>query len=485
MVYRQQRKGLNQLGLDGRSPHRHHRLPGKNGSTLRNGIEISGKAEVRQELEKLLRKKLLAPKEFDILSAEVQVLDIVDQLGQSRADGEAALVGHIPEKHIKIGNTILISRLKITISHGQLIKIAEHGHVQFLFCFHLTPQNKSKVGCYFLDYKRRRREKQSFSKIFVKELSNFIDFLPPSPYSKGCRQAPERPANPNIRTERTEVLMDVILGIDIGGSTTKIVGLRTDGSVISMLRVRAEDQVTSLYGALGNYLTSNGLSLENIRRVVLTGVGASFVDGNIYGLPTCKVDEFRASGTGALALSGQESAVVVTMGTGTAFLSAERSGAVRHLCGSGIGGGTLGGLCHKLVGMERFGQIKKLASCGDLNQVDLTIRDISKTVAPTLDPNMTAANFGNLAEDASPADLAAGAVNLVLQAIGTMTVLACQGCGASTVVLTGSMTTLDQVGPNFRFFEELYGIHYIIPENATFATAIGAGLCSLQEKAVK
>ena len=29
--------------------------------------------------------------------------------------------------------------------------------------------------------------------------------------------------------------MDVILGIDIGGSTTKIVGLRTDGSVISML----------------------------------------------------------------------------------------------------------------------------------------------------------------------------------------------------------------------------------------------------------
>ena len=55
--------------------------------------------------------------------------------------------------------------------------------------------------------------------------------------------------------------MDVILGIDIGGSTTKIVGLRTDGSVISMLRVRAEDQVTSLYGALGNYLTSNRLSL--------------------------------------------------------------------------------------------------------------------------------------------------------------------------------------------------------------------------------
>ena len=135
--------------------------------------------------------------------------------------------------------------------------------------------------------------------------------------------------------------MDVILGIDIGGSTTKIVGLRTDGSVISMLRVRAEDQVTSLYGALGNYLTSNRLSLRDVRRVVLTGVGASYVEGDIYGLPTCKVGEFSASGTGALALSGQSSAVVVSMGTGTAFLWASPDG-IRHLCGSGIGGGKIG-----------------------------------------------------------------------------------------------------------------------------------------------
>ena len=280
-------------------------------------------------------------------------------------------------------------------------------------------------------------------------------------------------------------IMDVILGIDIGGSTTKIVGLRTDGSVVSMLRVRAEDQVTSLYGALGNYLTSSGLTLQDVRRVVLTGVGASYVDGDIFGLPTCKVDEFSASGTGALALSGQEQAVVVTMGTGTAFMWAERGGAVRHLCGSGIGGGTLGGLCRKLVGMERFGQIKKLAEQGDLGQVDLTIAYITCHPAPTLDPTLTAANFGNLAEDASPADLAAGAVNLVLQAIGTMTVLACQCCDTRTVVLTGSMTTLSQVKPNFENFEKLYGIHYIVPENATFATAIGAGLCSLKKKAVE
>jgi len=275
--------------------------------------------------------------------------------------------------------------------------------------------------------------------------------------------------------------MDIILGIDVGGSTTKVVGLDVHGNPLSMLRVRAEDQVTSLFGALGNYLSSNHLTLEDVRRVVLTGVGASYVDGNIYGLPTYRVDEFSASGAGALALSGQERAVVSTMGTGTAFLLAEK-GRVQHLCGSGIGGGTLGGLCHKLVGMERFGQIKKLAESGNLDHVDLTMKDITVHSAPTLDPDMTAANFGDLAEDATPADLAAGVVNLVLQAIGTMTVLACQCCDSKTVVLTGSMTTLPQAVTNFQLFEKLYGIHYIIPENATFATAIGAGLYSLQKK---
>ena len=279
--------------------------------------------------------------------------------------------------------------------------------------------------------------------------------------------------------------MSIILGIDIGGSTTKIVGLRSDGTTIAMHRVQAQDPITSLYGAMGNFLFTNGLELGDVSRIALTGVGASYVEGDIYGIATEKVEEFTAVGVGGLYLSGQERAVVVSMGTGTAFLWAERGKGVRHLCGSGIGGGTLGGLCRKLVDMERFGQIKKLAEQGDLGKVDLMIRDITPDPAATLDPTLTAANFGNLSEDAAPADLAAGAVNLVLQAIGTMTVLACRCCGSETVVLTGSVTTLSQVKPNFENFQRLYGIRYIIPERATFATAIGAGLCSLERRAVE
>ena len=274
--------------------------------------------------------------------------------------------------------------------------------------------------------------------------------------------------------------MGIILGIDIGCSTTKVVGLRQDGSTIGMFRTKAEDQLTSLFGAMGSFITSNQLSLSDIDRICLTGVGASYVEGDIYGIPTIQVDEFSAVGRGALALAGRKTALVVSMGTGTSFLYVNE-GRVKHICGSGIGGGTLSGLCRRLVDMERFGQIKRLAADSSLKNVDLMVGDISSNSTDTLSADLTAANFGNVAEDATHADLAAGVVNLVLQAIGTMTVLATKTCPAKEVILTGSVTTLDQTRPNFETFERFYGIHYIIPENATFATAYGAALYALAD----
>lgn len=41
--------------------------------------------------------------------------------------------------------------------------------------------------------------------------------------------------------------MGIVIGIDVGISTTKIVGLK-DGKVLSPTRITATDPVTSLYG---------------------------------------------------------------------------------------------------------------------------------------------------------------------------------------------------------------------------------------------
>lgn len=270
--------------------------------------------------------------------------------------------------------------------------------------------------------------------------------------------------------------MSVILGIDIGGSTTKIVGLRPDGSPIAMRRVQAQDPVTSLYGALGGFLFANGLALADVSQIALTGVGASYVTGDIYGIPTREIAEFTAVGTGGLALSGQEQAVVVSMGTGTAFVWAERGQPVRHLCGSGVGGGTLAGLCSRLCGTRKYDQIVKLAQEGSVSAIDLTVGDITQGNHPSLPLDITAANFGNVSDTATPGDFAAGVVNMVLQSIGTTAVMACRACGGDTVVLTGFMANLPQARACFDLFTRLHGIRFIIPENAPFATSIGAAM---------
>ncbi len=274
--------------------------------------------------------------------------------------------------------------------------------------------------------------------------------------------------------------MGVILGIDIGGSSTKVVGLREDGSVLGMLRVKAEDPLTSLYGALGNFLATHALTLADIRHIALTGVGASYVDGDIYGVRTVKVEEFPAVGAGGLALSGREHAVVVSMGTGTSLLWAEVGKPVRHIIGSGIGGGTLSGLSELITGIHQYAMIRKLCPDGDLSHIDLTIGDMSRGRVGTLPSEATAANFANLAEDATSADKLRGLVNLVLQAIGTMSVLATKTCGTDTVVLTGALTMLPPARETFDLFTKLYDVEFIIPENATFATALGAALHSMR-----
>ena len=111
--------------------------------------------------------------------------------------------------------------------------------------------------------------------------------------------------------------MGIVIGIDVGISTTKIVGLR-DRQVISPIRITAADPVTSLYGAFGKYLHDNNISLGDVEQVMVTGVGSSYINEPVYGLPTGKTDEFIADGLGARFESGVDKAIVVSMGTGTA-----------------------------------------------------------------------------------------------------------------------------------------------------------------------
>ena len=274
----------------------------------------------------------------------------------------------------------------------------------------------------------------------------------------------------------------VVIGIDVGGSTTKIVGFRhtnTGEELIAPLFVQATDPITSIYGAFGRFTMENGLSLSDIDKVMMTGGGSSFRSQPIYTLPCNNVSEFECIGLGGLYLSGLDEAIVVSMGTGTALIHSKKVGdatMVKYLGGTGVGGGTLLGLTQKLTGVGTVEHIEELCAEGDISKIDLRISDISKNrTYENMKDNLTVSNFGKVSDIATPEDLALGVANMVAETIAMVAVFAARGCGVKDVVLTGNLSTIAPIRKTFESLDQ-FGVNFIIPENAQFGTVIGAAL---------
>ncbi|MBR2598190.1 MAG: type II pantothenate kinase [Clostridiales bacterium] len=272
--------------------------------------------------------------------------------------------------------------------------------------------------------------------------------------------------------------MKIKVGLDIGGSTTKIVGMQ-DGKIIAREIVRAADPVTSAFGAVGKLINDHSILVNDIEQINITGVGSGYPQAPIFGIKTVVVEEFKATGLGGLYLSGLEHAVVVSMGTGTAYLEANKNN-VRHIIGSGVGGGTLVGLGMALTGTSDAVKLSDMATSGDILKCDLTIGDITKNGVTGLPMNVTASNFGKAADDLSREDKMAGVFNLVYQAVGTVAVMASRQCNLKDIVFTGQLTDLKECQQYLLPFEDLYGVNMIIPEDAVFATALGSCLAEGQ-----
>ena len=280
--------------------------------------------------------------------------------------------------------------------------------------------------------------------------------------------------------------MRTVIGIDIGGSTTKIVGFRSDNSQKTLFEpmfVRATDAITSVYGAFGKFTMENDIPLSKIDRVLMTGVGSSFIDKPIYSLNCEKISEFECVGRGGLYLSGLDDAIVVSMGTGTALIHARRNGEdikTEYLGGTGVGGGTLLGLSKKMIGVDTIEHIEQMCEEGNLDNVDLRIKDISGDKNFQIGGDMTASNFGKLSDIASSNDIALGITNMVAETIGMLSVFAARSYKLKNVVLTGNLTSLTAIAHVFESMQRNFGINFIIPERAQFATVIGAALCDGQ-----
>ena len=276
--------------------------------------------------------------------------------------------------------------------------------------------------------------------------------------------------------------MGVVIGIDVGGSTTKIVGIENK-TVKSPMFVKATDPVTSLFGAFGKYIYDNGITLSEIEMVMLTGVGSAYIDQPLYGLPTAKADEFMANGLGARYAIPQENLIVVSMGTGTSFVKVEGQ-QIRHIGGLGVGGGTLLGLSRLLLKTQDIHLIAEMAQKGTLTHIDLQTQDICNRPLPDLPLDATASNFGKADGNASPEDIASGIIHMVLQSIGQAAFLASLNSSIKDFVLIGNLTQLPQCKEVFPKMEKMYGVRFLIPKYSEYRTAIGAALTYINRSTI-
>jgi type II pantothenate kinase len=270
----------------------------------------------------------------------------------------------------------------------------------------------------------------------------------------------------------------VIIGIDIGGSTTDAVVIDEQVHVVS---VEANDPVAAAAGALGKLISSLNAPLASVTAIAASGGGARLLGDELLGIPVRKVSEITAIGVGGSTLAGKTEGLVVSMGTGTAIVSVKGK-SISHVGGTGIGGGTLLGLSKHLLNVARLETLEQLAERGDLSRIDLTVGDITGGPLGNVPADATASNFGKLSSDVTPEDKAKALVNMIAEVIVVLSVQAARSAGHGDIVLTGKLVRVKSFVERIKATRFLFERNFTIPEHAEYATAIGAAR-SLRDEA--
>lgn len=269
--------------------------------------------------------------------------------------------------------------------------------------------------------------------------------------------------------------MRLTVGIDVGGSTTKAVALKGK-DILGVSEIPSSDPLATSIGLLGKLVVMMGCSLKDIEVIALAGGQSSQLPDNVLGLPIVKVNEIMAAGTGGVVLTSLEEALVVSMGTGTALIEVREGGKIiRHVGGTGIGGGTLLGLSRKILGVSSISVLVEMAEKGDSKKVDLAVGDIVGGSIGILSADMTASNLGRIGDTSTPEDLAAGITNLVGEVISSVSYLAASRLGLEgKIVLVGRVAKLPPVLKSIQRTLSSLGAKATVPRLPEYAVAVGA-----------
>jgi len=259
--------------------------------------------------------------------------------------------------------------------------------------------------------------------------------------------------------------MEIFLGIDRGTSFTKFVIFTSSNEVIyaKHLLSRNWNEIFPVYSTLMKDFNPAG--------VLFTG--------SVKGMPeemrksTDIVNEIEAIGFGGAFVGKKSRCLVVSMGTGTAVVKFD-SGAVEHVSGTGVGGGTVVGLARLLIGESDIKSLERVSLTGSPRALNLTLSEAGFEQVGFLSGDLTVSNFGSV-KSFKREDIGAAIYSLVGEVVGVIASLSARiSHFDEEIVVIGGLSKSEVIRGVLKQVGKLYESKFLFPENPEYATAIGA-----------
>lgn len=209
--------------------------------------------------------------------------------------------------------------------------------------------------------------------------------------------------------------------------------------------------------------------------ILLTGSGASEINGEHYIYKECNIPIYRLNELECVAnivkAEGHNEGLVINIGTGTSFLY-YKDGEFKHVTGTGIGGGTFEGLSYRLLHIKDPELVETLAKKGNIEEVNLVIKDIYQENLGWLQEDITVANFAKNGQDS--ADIAVGIHSVVIEPILSMVKAFCHFNNLTHIYFTGGVMNNSVMKELVDKYAEFFHINYRLLEKPSYGTARGA-----------
>ena len=260
--------------------------------------------------------------------------------------------------------------------------------------------------------------------------------------------------------------------IDFGISNTDIAILNNGGLSFYSL---PSSKKTLNCSSIKEIFSHLNIPIENINLIGVTGGKSSDLDDSMDKIKIIKINEIDAIGLGAKKLYGigDESALVVSAGTGTACVHIQGND-FNHLGGIAVGGGMLEGLGSLLFKNSNGLEINEFADQGSRAELDLLIGDVVNKIG-NLSPEITAVNFGQAKNSSADTmeNTSAALCNMVGEIIGTVAYLNSFLVGSDKAYFLGRTSYLSVIIEGINQRLDLAGIEGQYCDNREYGNVIG------------